>query len=364
MCKGVNKLDRPVCAISSIPYQAEKELCGSHHNLRLFMSVVAGCSLFDGVLLSADCRATIKLPKHPDIHSDNVLKIIAILPHTAIGFAGDIHPASYLIQSLLAELKNKKRKDPISLANWIPRLFRYRFKKYVTHHGHCIVNFMIASVLRDRPNIVKRKEIFELIKTIGFGNSPIKRNWIPSLLFNLLEKSGEKDEWIEVPNTCRNILYTLYSPTFRKHNIPILKFTAIGTGKSCIEEIQRYYDVIFSWQPGNHGQEAMWLRSTIQQFIEEKNINDVGGLYPVIKLTGKRDPQHIGLSTEVPIGGTKIELIFNPDSYQWKQKNITTGKEIPITMPWDYLKSIKQQIKNNTFNDLNDAYRDFRGEVH
>jgi len=325
------------------------------------MSVVAGCSLFDGVLLAADCRATIKLPKCKDIHSDNVLKIIAILPHTAIGFAGNIRAASYILQCLLTDLKNKKRKDPISLANWIPRLFRHRFRKYVSCHGNCTINFMIASVIKDRPNIVKRLEIFELIRMIGFGNSPIKRNWIPALLFNLLEKSGEKDEWIDVPNTCRNVLYTLCSPDFQKQEVPILKFAAIGTGKSCIEEIQRYYDVIFSWQPGNQGQETMWLRKTIQQFIEDKNINSVGGLYPVIKLTGKKDPQHIGLSTEIPIGGTKIELIFDPDSYQWKQKNITKGKEIPIIMPWDFLESIKPLIKVNTFNDLNDAYRDFRG---
>jgi hypothetical protein len=61
------------------------------------MSVVAGSSLFDGVLLTADCRATITRPGMPDIHSDNVLKVIALHPNTAIGFVGDIGIASYLL---------------------------------------------------------------------------------------------------------------------------------------------------------------------------------------------------------------------------------------------------------------------------
>ena len=44
------------------------------------MSVVAGCSLFDGVLLAADCRATVQYPNRPDLYSDNVLKVMAIHP--------------------------------------------------------------------------------------------------------------------------------------------------------------------------------------------------------------------------------------------------------------------------------------------
>jgi len=154
------------------------------------MSVVAGCSLFDGVLLASDCRATITFPNCPDVHCDNVLKIIAILDHTAIGFIGDIQAASYLLQSLLSKLKNRKYKDPISLSNWIPRLFRYEFERYASRHGHHTVNFMIASVLRDHPNVVKRKEIFELIRIIGFGKSPIQRYWMPALLCNLLNISS------------------------------------------------------------------------------------------------------------------------------------------------------------------------------
>jgi hypothetical protein len=83
------------------------------------MSVVAGCSLFNGVLLAADCRATIRVQNKPDIHSDNVLKVFALLPHTAIGFVGDIDIASFLLQCLLTKLRKRRRNDPISLSLFV-----------------------------------------------------------------------------------------------------------------------------------------------------------------------------------------------------------------------------------------------------
>ena len=178
------------------------------------MSVVAGCSLFDGVLLAADCRATIRVQNKPDTHSDSVLKVFALLPHTAIGFVGDIDIASFLLQSLLSQLSKRRRNDPISLSLWIPRLFRHQFKRYTEKRGHRSVVFMVASVLRDRRNIVERKAVAKLVEHIGFGHSPIQRNWIPGFLVEIL-KIPATYKWVEMPGTCRNILYTLASPNFK-----------------------------------------------------------------------------------------------------------------------------------------------------
>lgn len=327
------------------------------------MSVVAGCSLFDGVLITSDCRATFQMRDQPDIYSDTVLKVMAVLPHTAIGFVGDIEAASYLLKCLLLELRKQDRTDPISLANWIPRLFRHKYGRFAHQYGKRPIHFMIGSVLVDRQNIVKREAVFELIRTIGFGESQVTRNWIPSLLFNLANTSKSGDEWIEIPGTCRNILYTLNSPSFEQRHVLTLQFAAMGSGESCVEEIRRYHDTIFAFQPGNAGLEDMWLRESIRHFIQERKIQSVGGLYPVIKVTGREEPQHIGLSTEIPVGGTKIELMFNPRSYQWKQRNLTSGKEMPIIMPWDFLRNIRQQIRNRTFDDFDLAYSDFRGKT-
>lgn len=319
------------------------------------MSVVAGCSLFDGVLLAADCRATIRVPNKPDIHSDNVLKVIALLPHTAIGFVGDIDIASFLLQCLLMGLGKRRRKDPISLSCWIPRLFRYQFNRFISKKGNRTVVFMIGSVLRDRRNIVERKAVADLVKYIGFGHSPIQRNWIPGFLVEFL-KIPEKFKWIEIPNTCRNILYTLASPNFEIRSYAPLQYTAIGSGESCLEQIERYHDAVFALSPGNSFVESSQFRQIIQNFIDEKGIRSIGGLYPVLKIT-ERGIEHIGMGTEIPVGGTRIELSFK--SGRWIQRNVTEGKELPIVMPWELMKI--KGLKPETFNDLSNAMKRFRG---
>ncbi|MHC4184283.1 MAG: Ntn hydrolase family protein, partial [Planctomycetota bacterium] len=149
------------------------------------MSVVAGCSLFDGVLLAADCRATIK----QKVYSDNVLKVFALFPHTAIGFAGHIDVASYLLRTLQKQIQKRNHTDPISLSHWFPRFFRHEFKKYTTRYGDRTVHFMIASVLIGRLNAVERKAVVELVKYIGFGKSPIKRNFMPNFLVEIMKTS-------------------------------------------------------------------------------------------------------------------------------------------------------------------------------
>lgn len=319
------------------------------------MSVVAGCSLFDGVLMAADCRVTIRVQNKPDIHLDNVLKVIALLPHTAIGFVGDIDIASFLLQCLLMRLAKSPRKDPISLSCWIPRLFRYQFSRYTSMKGNRTVVFMIGSVLRDRRNIVERKAVVELVNYICFGHSPINRNWIPGFLFEFL-KIPDKYKWIEIPNTCRNILYTLASPNFEIRPYAPLQYTAIGSGESCLEQIDRYNDAIFALDPGDSFVESSQFRQIIQNFIDEKGIKSVGGLYPVLKITG-RGVEHIGMGTEIPVGGIRIELSFQ--SGRWIQRNVTAGKELPLLMPWELMKI--NGLKPKTFNDLSDAMKRFRG---
>lgn len=319
------------------------------------MSVVAGCSLFNGVLIAADCRATIRVPNKKDIHTDNVLKVFAILPHTTIAFVGDIDIASFLLQQLLIRLPKHSRKDPISLSRWIPRLFRYLFNKFTPINGDRTVVFMIGSILRDRRNIVERKAVVELANHIFFGKSPIKRNWIPGFIVEFL-KIPDRYKLIEIPNTCRNILYTLASPNFEIRPYAPLQYTAIGSGASCLEQIHIYNDSIFALDPGNSFVESSQFRQIIQNFIDEMGITSVGGLYPVLKITGK-GVEHLGMGTEIPVGGTRIELSFQ--SGRWIQRNVTDGKELPLLMPWEFMKI--NAFKETTFNDLSDAMKRFRG---
>jgi hypothetical protein len=40
------------------------------------MSVVAGCSLFDGLLIGADCRVTVTKQGKPEIYTDRCQKLL------------------------------------------------------------------------------------------------------------------------------------------------------------------------------------------------------------------------------------------------------------------------------------------------
>ncbi len=321
------------------------------------MSVVAGCSLFDGVLLAADCRATVQYPNRPDLYSDNVLKVLAVHPNTAIAFVGDIKIAAHLLRKLALDFKNRFRKDPISLSHWLPRLFRHEYQRFVSRFGERTVIFMIASVIKGRPNVVERKAVEELVKYISFGHSPIQRNFMPSILIEIM-KLPPKFQWITIPGTCMGILYVLASPSFQIRAYRPLQFAAIGSGESAIEEITKYQDAILALEPGNSFVESSQFRQVIQHFIDERKIQSVGGLYPVLKVTG-RGVEYITMGTEIPVGGTRVELAF--ENGRWIQKNLSTGKQIPILMPWEFVENYVP--KAQTFDDLSDAYRHFKGDA-
>jgi hypothetical protein len=65
------------------------------------------------------------------------------------------------------------------------------------------------------------------------------------------------------------------------------------------------------------------------------------------------------MGMEIPVGGTRLELAF--EGGRWIQKNLSTGKQIPILMPWEFFRN--GTMKAQTFNDLSDAFRHFKGEA-
>ena len=182
---------------------------------------------------------------------------------------------------------------------------------------------MVASVLKDRPNVVERKAVVELVNYIAFGKSPISRNFMPNILIEIL-KIPDKYKWVTIPGTSQGLLYVLSSPTFEIKPYYPLQFAAIGSGESSIQEIALYHDAILALDPGNSFVEGSQFRQVIRNFIEEKGIKSVGGLYPTLKVSGN-GVEHLTMSATIPVGGTKIELAFQ--SGQWLQRNVTTEKK-------------------------------------
>src|SRR6266576_4595178 len=93
------------------------------------MSVVAACSLLEGILMGADCRVTFRQPGREDIFVDNCLKLFEIGGSSAIGFVGLLPLASQMLRAMLKQVPNH-RTDPVSLHAWLPRLFRHEYAKF------------------------------------------------------------------------------------------------------------------------------------------------------------------------------------------------------------------------------------------
>lgn len=243
------------------------------------MSVVAGCSLFDGVLLAADCRMTIERRGAADVYVDNVQKLFPVADGTALGFVGHMKCAGDLLQMLFSQLGARRHQDPISLSTWMPRFFRMAYGKVSARMGQQSVAFMVASAIRGRPNSVERESVAEIVRRIGWGKSPVKRNWMPGLLVEILKVPVEY-QYVRIPGTSLSILYVMRAPYFEIEAYRPLQFAAIGSGKSVFEEIADYHDMIVAGDPGNSFIEASTFTDAISNFIQEKKIRNVGGLYP------------------------------------------------------------------------------------
>ncbi len=214
------------------------------------MSVVAGCSLFDGVLLAADCRVTLSFPGREDVHLDCAQKIFPLSRNTALGFVGSVQAASLLIRCISIHLRNRQRNDAINLSLWLPRLLKFSYAQNEAKIRDKKIAFMVASVIADHPNIVEREAVIPLVKRIGFGESRFKRNWIPDILVKILQ-TDPKHKFIRIQGTSRGLLYIMESPLFRPQWLKPLQFGAIGSGKGSIVTIAEYHDMIVAAEPGN-----------------------------------------------------------------------------------------------------------------
>jgi hypothetical protein len=308
------------------------------------MSVVAGCSLLDGVLLAADCRVTFEVSPKQFYYTDNAQKLFTLVPRLSIGFAGNVGIASELLLSIAKGQKESQRHDPISLVLWLQRKFRF---EYATRTAPCSppkpqIIFMLAGALRGRPTVVTKKSIAELLFHIAQGS--VKQSWVPSHLVNLLD-SPAKYTHVEIGGTARGLLCVMRSPDFDLECHDPLTAVTIGSGDTLIEEISDVRGVLFG---GADIDDIQWMRRSIRNFIRNKNIASVGGLFPLLKITGKGTSFIPQDTRKIDRGqfGDHVRLVYERDT--WIQQNLMTGKEMPLLPPW----KLRGPTASNKFDDL------------
>ena len=313
------------------------------------MTVIAGVSLFNGVMLLSDCRVTVKSRGRPDVHCDVAQKIFPLTDTTVIGFAGDVSTASFILASALKQIKGRMRKDSISLLQWLPRFLRAAYNAFErkSHAGE--VYFIVGSIMPDRPNIIERQKVAELMNTIALGSPSMQRNWIPEILVRVLQ-TPSSFQFVVIPGTVRGILYTMTFPNFEPKHLSPLEYCAIGSGQKTAHEIARNADWILSGLPGNDMVESMALRDAVSQFVVSNDLDDVGGMYPCVKID-KRGVGCLGLNQKLPL--YDLALSYDQLRMRWVQENRTIGKKIELLYPWEIKASATSN--NGRFDDWRDA---------
>ena len=324
------------------------------------VSVVAGCSLFNGVLLAADSRITYRWPNGREEYADVAQKLFPVAHGTAIGFVSDdVRVASLMLRVLLRQVRTRPHADPQSLAHWMPRLFRWVSEDWRQRHGEpAYTAFMVASVVPWMRNVVRRADVAALLNRIGFGNPAIQRNWIPEILIRVLE-TPSTTTYVRINGTALGALYTMEAPDFVPSMLRPLSFTAIGSGRGVVRDIERVHDWIFAGDVGNHHAEAMSFNESIERFARENGILTVGGLYPILRVDGTVGGNLIecwGSTREIPVGGARIQLAYENGS--WIQRNLTTGRELRLYPPW----RIDPLRHAGVFDEVEEAYARMRHE--
>jgi hypothetical protein len=319
------------------------------------LSLVAGCSLFNGVLLAADTRITFRWPDARRDYADVAQKLFVLAPGTVIGFVSDdVALASFMLRTLLVQIRRRRRTDPLSLLWWMPRLFRHLAAEWKRRRRlpPAYTAFLVASAVPSTPNVICRQDVVDIMNTIAFGDPGIKRTWIPKILLEVLQTPPTSTH-VVLPGTGAGLLYSMEPPTFEPVHHRPLTFAAIGTGQGVVKDMDRVHDWLVAGDVGNPHVEAASFVDSIENFARQKGIETVGGLYPVLRADARIGADFVqgwGYAREVPAGGTRIELGF--ESGQWVQRNLTTGREIRLVPPW----KVEQLRHAGTFTDLEDAY--------
>lgn len=324
------------------------------------MTVVAAASLFDGVMLMADCRVTLSSKGRRDWHCDIAQKIVPLTSHAALAFAGDVRAAAGLIATMHKHAQWRTRTDSESLLQWLPRFFKHTYalmqSRVRTPVEH--VQFVLAAINPYRENFVERQRVLDLFKRAASPDAAMQRNWMPGIVMEILRFPPEA-MYVGIGGTGLVRLAIMRSPDFEPEFQPSLTCIAIGSGGGASVELERTADWIFT--SGADMTAKMGMQSAVHDFAVQNDIGSVGGMYPCIKLD--RAGLHALGSSVADFGTYDVAIVPEAKTGRWVQENRMTGKRQPLLLPWEVLSSIpKSDARFDDYREAIEAFNPRRGK--
>jgi hypothetical protein len=132
-----------------------------------------------------------------------------------------------------------------------------------------------------------------------------------------------------------------------------LSAVAVGSGHAAIGQIEHEVDWLFAGDVGNIHVETDALVQAVRHYTLEDEVHGVGGLFCSMKVS-QEGCRMMTFGTEMPVGGTRIELALN-NRGRLEQRNLTTGKAIELQYPWETLG--RAPAVDERFDDLDEIER-------
>lgn len=316
------------------------------------MTVVAAISLFNGVMIQADCRLTVTRRGRRPVYCDIVQKIFPVTPGLALGFAGDVYVAALLLPEFYRQLRKRKRLETLSLLNWASRFFRYEYARLRSKHvrpGR--FELVFAGVDRSREAVVDRSRVIEILDRFRLGTTSLGRNWIPGEVVTALQSPADV-ACIRMAGSVAPIVALATSPRFGLRHVRPLQGIAVGSGQGAAVEIELAADWLFAGD--DDAMVRMGLQNAVDQFASKSGIQSVGGLYPTLKIDAR------GLT---PMGGQvdlpdcSVAITFDWATRRWTQQNLTLNRSVELLRPDEVIRSIP--TADLRFDDYKEAWARF-----
>lgn len=229
------------------------------------MTVVAGFLGADGVLLGADCRVTVKLPRGEFV-SDCAQKIIKLGPSSAIGYSGDVSTVAELLANIWPE-RGRRRLDPASLRQWLPRVLRFVYRR-LGEVGFPVgrVTFLVAGSVAGKPTRIPKPRVWEFL-----FNQQVRHGFNGYLAIRIGPNFNQRGPYYDVRDSCRGMLFQLDSPEFVAREFEPLSFAVIGSGERVRADLEAYELLLATAHP-NHT--AMWFMDAMTGFFAQNRCSE------------------------------------------------------------------------------------------
>jgi hypothetical protein len=291
------------------------------------MTLIVGALTADGALMAGDCRVTWAQRSGDDIAADFAQKIIQLGAANTLGFSGHVPTAQTLLWIVLEQFKHRRRKDPMSLRQWLPRLLRRAYKGMARLESIDHVELMVAGSLAGRPAAISADRLWKLI---GQTSALDKNNILALRCF----QSWTDSNTVWIPDSSAAILYVMRAPRFEPEHCYPFDVAAIGSGAAkALPHLNTYKSLIMS---SDSFGAADALLTALQSYLVETPEESVGGA--VILTQAERG--RVDYWNQSSHSATGVEV--RKTDHGWRVRNKGTGQEvtlkgpleIPRTHPW------------------------------